>query len=101
MFVVSSSLGSVKLFKIDGSEPHVAEFKELISWDDIHFFRYAERAVACNMEYEYGSSCLHFNIVRVWNISHSLVARYKVAVLIITPVNFSILAAVVKLPAQK
>jgi len=50
MFVVSSSLGSVKLFKIDGSEPHVAEFKELISWDDIHFFRYAKRAIACNME---------------------------------------------------
>lgn len=50
MFVASSSLGSVKLFKIDGSEPHVAEFKELISWDDIHFFRYAKRAIACNME---------------------------------------------------
>jgi len=50
MFVVSSSLGSVKLFKIDGSQPHVAEFKELISWDDIHFFRYAKRAIACNME---------------------------------------------------
>lgn len=41
MFVVSSSLGSVKLFKIDGREPHVAEFKEMISWDDIHVFRYA------------------------------------------------------------
>jgi hypothetical protein len=50
MFVVSSSLGSVKLFKIDGSEPHVTEFKELISWDDIHFFRYAKRAIAYNME---------------------------------------------------
>jgi hypothetical protein len=39
MFVVSSSLGSVKLFKIDGRESRVAKFTEVISWDDIHFFR--------------------------------------------------------------
>jgi hypothetical protein len=41
MFVVSSSLGSVKLLKIDGKEPCLATFKEEMSWNDIHFFRYA------------------------------------------------------------
>jgi hypothetical protein len=41
MFVVSSSVGSVKLLKIDGKEPSLAAFKEVMSWDDIHFFRYA------------------------------------------------------------
>lgn len=44
MFVVSSSLGSVKLFKIDSREPHVAEIKEVISWDDIHFFRFGGKS---------------------------------------------------------
>jgi hypothetical protein len=41
MFVVSSSMGSVKLFKIDGKESCSAELKEIVSWDGIHFFRYA------------------------------------------------------------
>jgi len=44
--------------------------------------------------------------MRVGNISHSLVGRYKVAFFVITqsehwPINFSILAAFVKLPPQK
>jgi hypothetical protein len=43
MFVVSSSLGSVKLYKIDGKEPHSAEFKEMVLWDNIHYFRYARK----------------------------------------------------------
>jgi hypothetical protein len=42
MFVVSSSVGSVKLLKIDGKEPCLAAFKEVVSWGDIHFFRYAK-----------------------------------------------------------
>jgi hypothetical protein len=41
MFVVSSSVGSVKLFRINGKEPRLAEFKEMVSWDNIHYFRYA------------------------------------------------------------
>lgn len=37
MFVVSSTVGSVKLLKIDGKEPCLAALKEVMSWDDIHF----------------------------------------------------------------
>jgi hypothetical protein len=46
MFVVSSSVGSVKLLKIDGKEPGLAAFKEAVSWNDIHFFRYASMLVS-------------------------------------------------------
>jgi hypothetical protein len=45
VFVVSSSVGSVKLLKIDGKEPCLAAFKEEVSWNDVHFFRYASMLV--------------------------------------------------------
>lgn len=44
MFVVSSSVGSVKLLQIDGKEPCLAAFKEVVSWDDIHFFSVGGRS---------------------------------------------------------
>jgi hypothetical protein len=47
MVVVSSSVGSVKLFRIDGKDQRLADFKEMVSWDNIHYFRYAKRTVAC------------------------------------------------------
>lgn len=67
-FVVSSSVGSVKLLKIDNKEPHLAEFKEMVSWDNIHYFRYAKELLYVT---RMGNSCFHCSIRRGGYISNS------------------------------
>ncbi|XP_069668662.1 nucleoporin Nup43 isoform X2 [Periplaneta americana] len=58
-FVVSSSTGSVKLFKIEGKGSRSSEFKEFNSWNSIHYFSF-ERSSPCT-----GLACFEEDIATV------------------------------------